>query len=166
MNDLENTTIKCHNRFPSKKLAGQMFDQSPTECFTGIADDDHYCRGHKHGETCSNNGDADCDVDLYCSERKVCENAKLEGEHCNTIDKCASYLLCAWDENYDYTCRPYGYKANGETMGPGDEDDICRSHYLNDEAVCEPGPKLTHSNIRDAPGDQCTYTHGENGASG
>lgn len=162
MNDLENTTIRCHNRFMRKRLAGEKYHDSPKECFSEHYDTEGYCRGAVYGQSCSNNGDADCDVDLYCSERKVCEHAKLEGEHCNAVDKCASYLLCSWEDGYDYKCRPYGYHSNGDTLGPGDEDDICRSRYLNDEAVCEKGPRLTHSNIRDMPGEKCTYTHGPN----
>ncbi len=162
MNDLENKTIRCHNRFPQKRLAGEMYDMSPTECFSNRADGEKFCRGAVYGESCANNGDADCDVDLYCSERRVCEHAKLEGENCSSHVKCASYLMCAWDWNSDYKCRPYGYHTNGESLGPGDEDDACRSHYLNDELVCEHGPRLVHSNVRGSPGDKCTYTFGEN----
>ncbi len=159
---MENTTIHCHNRFPHRRLAGEKYRESPKECFTGIADEKGYCRGAKYGESCSNNGVADCDVDMFCSEKKVCEHARLEGEYCNLREKCASYLICAWEDGVDHRCRPYGFHTNDQQLGPGDENEICRSHFLNDKFVCEAGPKLTHNNIRDQPGDKCTYTHGEN----
>lgn len=162
MNDLENSTIHCHTRFQRKRLAGEKIFESPNECFTKQANPAGYCTGAKWGESCSNNGDADCDVDLYCSDKKVCEHAHVEGDYCNDKIKCTSYLLCAWEDGVDYKCRPYGYRANGETLGPGDEDDICRSRYLNDRFVCDKAPKITHSNVRDWPGEKCYYTHGEN----
>ncbi len=161
MNDLENSTIHCHNRFVRKRLAGERYFESPKECFTGKADEEGYCRGATYGETCSNNGDADCDVDMYCSDKKVCEHARLEGEPCDTREKCASYLICAWEDGINYKCRPYGYHQDGQALGPGDDDEICRSKYLNKEYMCEQGPRLTHSNIRDTPGEKCVYTHGD-----
>jgi len=165
MNDLENATIKCHNRFVRKRLSGEKFRESPKECFTGKADEKGYCSGAKFGESCSNNGDADCDVDLYCSERKVCEHAGQEGEYCNRVAKCESYLTCAWEDGIIHKCRPYGFYENGKEMGPGDDSDICYSHFLNDNFLCEAGPKLAHPNIRDRPGEKCTYSHGQNGIS-
>ncbi len=162
MNDLENSTIHCHNRFARRRLAGEMYRDSPKECFTGKADEEGYCRGAGYGESCSNNGDADCDVDMYCSDRKVCEHARLEGESCNDLVKCASYLTCAWENGVDYKCRPYGFHPDGESLGPGDEDEICHSKYLNHEYKCEQGPRLTHSNERDLPGEKCVYSHGDN----
>ena len=163
MNDVQNTTIFCHNRFVRKRLAGEKFRESPKECFTNKADDDKYCRGAGYGETCSNNGDADCDVDLYCSDRKVCEHAAQEAEHCAYNIPCASHLLCAWEDGIAFKCRPYGFHTDGEDIGPGEEDDICHSRYRNAHYKCEQGPKLTHSNLRDYPGEKCIYTHGDNG---
>ena len=162
MNDDQNATIHCHDRFIRKRLAGEKFRDSPKECFTGNADSDGYCRGAAYGQTCSNNGDADCDVDMYCSDRKVCEHARIEGESCDTKTRCASYLLCAWEDGISYKCRPYGFHQDGANLGPGDEDDVCHSRYLSEDYICKNGPVLTHSNLRDHPGDKCTYSHGEN----
>jgi len=161
LNDNENTTVHCHNRFPHKRLAGEKFRESSKECFTGQADEKGYCRGFGYGQSCSNNGDADCDVDMYCSEHKVCEHAKLEGEYCNSQLKCASYLICAWEDGVDSRCRPYGHYDSVKQLGPGDEGDICISHYMNDDFKCEVGPKLTHTNVKDIQGERCIYDHGE-----
>ena len=165
MNDLENKTIHCHRRFTRKRLAGEKYRDSPKECISEKHDEQGYCRGSKYGETCSDHGDADCDVDLYCSDRKVCEPVKQDGEYCNTKEKCASYLVCAWEDGIEHKCRPYGYHPDGASLGPGDEDDICRSHYLNPNYICERGPSLTHSNLKDRPGEKCIYTHGDNDVS-
>jgi len=160
MNDVDNKTVRCHTRFIRKRLAGEKFRDSPKDCFTQTADEKHYCRGAVYGHSCSNNGDADCDVDMYCSERKVCEHAKLEGEYCNSHERCASYLICAWEDGVDSRCRPYGFYPNDKQLGPGDEDEICQSRFLNDDFKCEHAPSLEHSNLRDKPGDKCVYTHG------
>jgi len=163
MNDNENTTIHCHNAFVRRRLAGEKFIESPRECYTGKADDDGYCRGAGYGQSCANSGDADCDVDLYCSEKQVCEYARLNGEYCNEKLKCASYLTCAWEDGVNYKCRPYGFHQDGKQLGPGDEEDLCRSRHMNDEYICEKAPWLTHSNVVDYPGHKCVYTHGSDG---
>lgn len=162
MNDAENKTIHCHKRIARKRLAGEKYHESPKECFTEKADEKGYCRGAEYGQSCSNNGDADCDVDLYCSERKVCEHAKLEGENCHPDWKCASYLMCTYEDGVIMKCRPYGTYSDGTTTGPGDEDDVCHSRYINNDYKCEKGPALTHPNLRDTPGEKCIYTHGDN----
>jgi len=162
MNDLQNKTINCRPRFIRKRLAGEKIRESPKECFNNIVDEKNFCRGAKHGESCTNNGDADCDVDLYCSERRVCEYAKLEGDYCNRKDKCASYLLCAWEDGLDSRCRAYGYHPFGTQLGPGEEDDICSTHYINVDFKCDHGPRIAHNNIRETPGEKCVYTHGDN----
>lgn len=161
MNDLDNKTIKCHKGFPRRRLAGEKVVESPKECFSGVDDEKGYCVGAKVGESCSNNGDADCDVDLFCGEKRVCEHAKLEGEWCNRKNKCASYLLCAWEDGVESKCRPYGFHVAGDSVGIGEEEDICDTHYLNSLYNCEHGPSLMGPNIKDRPGDKCGYSHGE-----
>eukprot|EP00829_Urostomides_striatus_P001967 TRINITY_DN1212_c0_g1_i3.p1 TRINITY_DN1212_c0_g1~~TRINITY_DN1212_c0_g1_i3.p1 ORF type:complete len:755 (+),score=195.01 TRINITY_DN1212_c0_g1_i3:48-2267(+) len=161
MNDLESKTIHCRKKLNIRKLAGEKFEDSPTECFTAKADENGYCVGRKYGETCATNGDADCDVDLYCGERKYCERAKLEGEFCNRREKCASYLLCAFEDGVDSKCRPYAYHKNGDSVGPGEEEEICEERYYNKDFVCEHGPFLVSPNLKDKPGEKCVYSHGE-----
>jgi hypothetical protein len=165
MNDMENSTIRCHNRFMRRRLAGEKVHESPKECFTGKDDEKGYCVGAKYGESCSNNGDADCDVGMFCSDRKVCEHAGQDGDYCNRIAKCDSYLTCGWEDGVAHKCRPYGFYENGIQLGPGDDNDICYSRFLNEQFICEKGPKLAHSNLRDTPGEKCTYSHGPTGLS-
>jgi len=161
MNDKVNDTIKCHKKLEFKKLAGQKFLYTPKECFTSKADDEGYCRGNKEGEGCGNHGDADCDVDLYCSdERRTCTRAGLNGEHCSIKAKCASYLLCAWEDGQTHICRGHGIYPNGQILGPYDEDDICQSNYINEELSCTDGPVLIGPNLRDTEGETCQYTRG------
>jgi len=144
-----------------KRLAGEKYRESVKECFSGQADEEGYCTGVEYGHSCSNNGDADCGVDLYCSDKGVCEHARIEGEHCSEKIKCASYLTCAWEDGVNYKCRPYGFHQDGKLLGPGDEEDLCRSKYMNSEYTCERAPSLTHSNLQDYPGSKCIYSHGE-----
>lgn len=162
MNDLENKTIKCHKGYPRKRLAGEKVVESPKECFSGNEDEHGYCKGAAVGESCSNNGDADCDVDLFCGQdHRTCEHAKLEGEWCTRKHKCASYLICAWEDGMESKCRPYGFHVTGDSVGPGEEDDICEERYLNKDFICQSGPILIGHNLKDKPGDKCGYSHGE-----
>lgn len=161
MTDLESKTIHCRRKFSIKKLAGEKITDTPKECFTGKADSEGYCSGSKIGESCSNNGDADCDVDLYCGEKKLCENAKLEGEFCSRKHKCASYLICAWGDGVEWKCRPYGCHVVGDSVGIGEEDDICEEHHIDKDYICDKGPLLISSNLKEKPGLNCVYSHGE-----
>lgn len=161
MNDHENTTIHCHERFKFRRLPGQKHVYTPKECFNDLADEEGYCRGKPVGSSCSNNGHADCDVDLYCEEpRKVCVPVGKVGDACTAERKCASYLLCAWEDGLDFRCRNYGTYPNGKTLGPGDEDDICQSNYIDQNYLCSEGPRLTSPHLREAPGESCHYTVG------
>eukprot|EP00826_Nyctotherus_ovalis_P050888 TRINITY_DN629_c0_g1_i5.p1 TRINITY_DN629_c0_g1~~TRINITY_DN629_c0_g1_i5.p1 ORF type:complete len:289 (-),score=63.93 TRINITY_DN629_c0_g1_i5:132-998(-) len=163
MNDKENSTIRCHRKIQAGKLAGQKYKYSPLECFTSLGDGEGYCRGNPEGGSCSNNGEADCDVDLYCDPtRKVCLGAVQVGDYCNEHLKCASYLLCAWENGTisDYKCRNYGLYPNGHSLGPGDEDDICQSNYIDDDYYCQEGPKLVSSHLKDTEGESCEYSRG------
>jgi len=162
MNDKVNSTIFCHRKMESKKLAGQKYVYSPKECFTSKADPEGYCRGNLEGEPCSNNGDAECDVDLYCrSETKRCTKAAVNGEFCNRDTKCASYLLCIWEYEANRVCREYGIYPNGKLLGPYDEDNICQSNYVTHELFCADGPLLIGSNLRKSEGEECIYTRGD-----
>eukprot|EP00826_Nyctotherus_ovalis_P050885 TRINITY_DN629_c0_g1_i2.p3 TRINITY_DN629_c0_g1~~TRINITY_DN629_c0_g1_i2.p3 ORF type:complete len:137 (-),score=23.08 TRINITY_DN629_c0_g1_i2:657-1067(-) len=121
MNDKENSTIRCHRKIQAGKLAGQKYKYSPLECFTSLGDGEGYCRGNPEGGSCSNNGEADCDVDLYCDPtRKVCLRAVQVGDHCNKDLKCASYLLCGWENGAisDYKCCNYGLYPSGYLWAP------------------------------------------------
>jgi hypothetical protein len=161
MNDKVNSTIYCHDKLKFKKLAGQKYEYTPKECFTEKFDSEGYCRGNKDGASCSNNGEADCDVDLYCSpERKVCLTAGRVGDHCGISVKCASHLICAYEYGGNSICREYGYYPNGHIIGVEDEDDICQSNYIDDEFTCQDGPLLIGKNLRDSEGESCQYTHG------
>ena len=160
MNDLENTTIRCHQRFHYKKLPGQKYFTSPSECFNSMADTEGYCRGKTFGQSCANNGDADCDVDLHCDERKSCVHVGINGDHCDDHHKCASNLLCAWEDGVNFVCRHYGIYPNGKSLGPGDEDDICQSNYIDEEYYCRAAPRLTSPRFRDSAGEKCEYTAG------
>lgn len=161
MNDKENNTIYCHDKLKYFKLPGQKYIYTPKECFNGKADESGYCRGFEEKHSCSNNGDADCDVDLYCDPiAKSCQRVALEDEFCSMETKCASYLLCAWESGDASKCRGYGIYANGKSLGAGDEDDICQSNYIDNEFTCNDGPKLIGSNLRESEGAQCKYDRG------
>lgn len=111
MNDKENTTIKCSKAMPRAKLAGEKWVDTPDECFTKKHDDEGYCRGMEYGQSCSNNGDADCDVDLFCSSRKVCEHAGDVGHSCYYNEKCQSHLTCSWNDGVNFVCQQYGFQG-------------------------------------------------------
>lgn len=162
MNDKENHTIYCHTKLNYHKLPGQKFVYTPKECFNGNANNLGYCRGLERGASCSNNGDADCDVDLYCDPiRKSCQPAARSGEHCDDTTKCASYLLCAWEDGTHFLCRNYGLYPNGKSLGAGDEDDICQSNYIDNDFTCDDGPILLGTNLKDIEGAQCKYSRGD-----
>jgi hypothetical protein len=165
MNDLENATIHCHKEYPRKRLPGEKYVETPRECFSGEENEKGYCKGVAVGLSCSNNGDADCDVDLFCSSAsKTCEKAKVEGDYCNRKTRCASFLICAWEDGVEAKCRPYGYLMTGAQAGAGDDSDLCDEHYLanvNDNFICQKGPLLIGTNIKEAPGEKCGYSHGE-----
>ena len=161
MNDKVNTTIYCHRKLEFKKLAGQKYVYTPKECFTAKADAEGYCRGNKEGESCSNHGDADCDVDLYCgAERKTCTKAVANGEFCGPTARCASHLLCV-EENGPTVCRGHGIYPNGKILGGNDEDDICQSNYIDSEYRCADGPLLVGSNLKESEGESCQYSRGD-----
>lgn len=162
MNDQVNTTIYCHRPFQYKKLAGQKYLYSPRECFNDLADYEGYCRGKTVGSSCSNNGHADCDVDSYCeATRKICVPAGRVGDSCTSDMRCASHLLCAFENGVEYKCRNYGTYPNGKILGPGDEDSICQSNYKNYLYYCSEGPRLTSPHLRDNENEQCHYTAGD-----
>jgi hypothetical protein len=49
----------------------------------------------------------------------------------------------------------------GILLGPGEEDDACRSNYINSSYYCDQAPKLIGSNIKETAGEKCGYTFGE-----
>jgi len=160
MNDRVNATIYCHKKLEYKKLAGQKYVYSPRECFISKADPEGYCRGNLEGESCSNHGDADCDVDLYCGdETKTCKKAAVNGEFCGKYTKCASHLLCV-EEDGSNVCRWHGIYPNGKSLGPYDESKVCQSNYI-DEYTCTHGPLLIGSNLRNSEGERCVYSRGD-----
>jgi hypothetical protein len=162
MNDKENTTIRGQKKMPRYKLAGETYESSPDECFTKKHDEEGFCRGNGHGEGCGNGGDADCDVDLYCDVKKrTCESAGLFDHSCYYDEKCASYLTCSWNDGVMFKCKPYGFYEVGTMVGPGEEDDACKSNYINSTYYCDTGPKLIGEIERNSPGEKCTYSHGE-----
>lgn len=160
MNDLENMTIYCHDKFEYTKLPGQKFEFSPKECLNFRHDEEGYCRGRPYGSSCRDNGDLDCDVDLFCDSDHRCAHAKAVGEFCENDEKCASYLLCVWEEDNHYRCRNYGLYPNGKDLGPSDEDDICQSNYIDHNFICQDGPRLIGSNLRENPNEICNYDRG------
>lgn len=158
LSDTSNQIYRCHSKLAIKKLAGDKFRDSPRECFTGKVNDEGYCIGAAFGESCANNGDADCDVGLFCNEKYICEHALKEGDNCSRLRKCESYLTCQVDINgVEQKCKKYGSMINGEEVAPSNDPDICRSNWFSETYICQDGPKLKHSNIRENPGETCEY---------
>jgi len=108
------------------------------------------CRGKAYNEICDNH--IDCDVGLYCGLERKCVKALNEGEKCSENELCQSYLTC-----HEGKCVVFGYIENGYQI---DNPDLCRSHYINKNGVCDEGPELKGEIFRDNTDEICLYSDG------
>eukprot|EP00826_Nyctotherus_ovalis_P004568 TRINITY_DN1099_c0_g1_i9.p1 TRINITY_DN1099_c0_g1~~TRINITY_DN1099_c0_g1_i9.p1 ORF type:complete len:269 (+),score=37.15 TRINITY_DN1099_c0_g1_i9:481-1287(+) len=167
LNNSVNATTYCKYKPMVKRLAGEKYVYTSMECLNRIADDKQYCRGKLEGASCSNYGDAECDVDLYCdSEAKICRPVAREDEDCNEA-KCASNLVCARSNlrPFERYCKSYGIFFNGHILASDTPSGVCRSNYKDERDYCQTGPVLVGSNLKENEGMPCEYNGGQPGKS-
>lgn len=167
LNSSVNGTVTCRYKPSVKKIAGEKYLFTPLECLNRMNDHRGYCRGKLKGGSCSNYGDAECDVDLYCSsETKTCQAAAQDGEDCSEA-KCASNLLCVRDSKspFERRCRGYGVFVNGHVLTADTVRGVCRSNYKDERDYCQAGPVLAGSNLKEREGMPCYYNGSRPGES-
>ena len=150
MSETDDRTLKCIDDIEFFKLPG-FRSKNADLCHNKILENG-FCRGKKAGEVCDHH--LDCDIGLRCGLSMKCEEAALEGEHCDDeYLLCQSYLYCKENQ-----CIKFGSITNGHPPGKFDSD-LCESHYLNSHGVCEEGPTLIGDIFVDSREHKCVYSN-------
>ena len=68
---------------------------------------------------------------------------------------CKSHLAC-----FDGYCTNYGSLPNGKRIGQNGVD-LCQSHYVNNNGVCEDGPTLIGDVFVNSTDTICHYSNGD-----
>ena len=109
-----------------------------------------FCRGKYLGEEC--NSTIECDVDLRCGIKGICEWAGDEGNYCDKIFLCKSYLTCE-----DNGCVKYGSIPN--TYKPSKLDyNKCEHHFI-EKGKCDYSITYTGTDIYVDKNTKCTYNN-------